>query len=114
MNLDFLQFVIPAILFIGGAIALVQANRIENVIPKLLHAGINSISTGGLILYFVAFVGSDFNFPTNNIGSLSFACLSFASIALTTYYAIKKETSGIIIFALYGTWSMYLLIRSLA
>lgn len=114
MILKFLPFVIPTIFFIGWAIALVQANRIKNDIPKLLHAGINSIFTGGLILYFMAFVGSNFNFPTNNIGSLGFACLSFASIALTTYYAIKKETSSIIIFALYGTWSIYLLIRSLA
>ena len=113
MNFNFLPYVIPTIIFIGGAIALIQANRIENDIPKFLQAGVNSVFTGGLVLYFVAFVGSDFKLPTDGIGPLSFACLSFASIALTTYYTIKKETSGIILFSLYGTWSIYLFIRSI-
>lgn len=113
MFLKYLPFVIPTIFFFGWAIALIQANRIENDIPKFLQAGVNSVFSGGLVLYFVAFVGSDFKLPTDGIGSLSFACLSFASIALTTYYAIKKETSSIILFSLYGTWSIYLFIRSI-
>lgn len=113
MFLKFLPFVIPTIFFFGWAIALVQANRVKDDISNSLHTAIMTVFSIGFVAILIQagflFLGLD----AKGVAIFSYFCLSFSSIAMTTYYTIKKDWTGIAYFGIYGSWCIFNFFASL-
>lgn len=113
MFFKYLPFVIPTIFCFGWAIALVQANRVKDDISNFLHSAIMTIFSIGFVTILIRAALLVFKIDAQAVEVFGYFCLSFSSIAMTTYYVIKKDWTGIAYFGIYGSWCMYSFLKIL-